>query len=383
MRILIVHNQLWAHYKALTFKRLQQLVDQRPDVTMHVLQIALIEGDRVTMGTPDPAEHAYSHEVLFPTSLDRVGLRARTQALLRRTAAFRPDVVNLTGYYDPATWVLMGYCRLRGIRLILSNESTEADGPRSRGKEAFKRLLISQFDGFFTFGTRSAEYLLRLGAQASGVFSRRNAVDNDRLNQVYQTALPQRSAELRRLGLRPCNFIFVGRLIPAKNLTRLLAAFEEARKAALRGNDWGLLLLGDGVQRSALEAQAGEAVTFLPGVPWHEVPTRLALADVFVLPSILEPWGLVVNEAMACGLPVLVSNRCGCAIDLVRDGENGFTVDPFDENQLCSRLRQLMDLPPDERRRFGERSRELIRPYHPDRVAAEMLAGFEQVLAKK
>jgi glycosyltransferase involved in cell wall biosynthesis len=383
MRILIVHNQLWAHYKALAFSHLQRLVDERPDVTMHVLQIALVEGDRQTLGTPDPAEHAYSHEVLFPTRLDQVKLADRTRALLRRTAAFRPDVVNLTGYYDPATWVLMAYCRLRGIRLILSNESTEADGPRSRLKETFKRVLIRQFQGFFTFGTRSAEYLIRLGATPSLIFSRRNAVDNARLLQVYETALPQRVAELHRLGLKSCNFIFVGRLIPVKNLSRLLKAFAQARQSALRGRDWGLILLGDGVQKAELQAQAGEGVAFLPGVPWHEVPTRLALADVFVLPSTLEPWGLVVNEAMACGLPVLVSERCGCAVDLVRDGENGFIIDPYDDDQLCSRLRQFMDFLPTDRQRFGERSRELIRTYTPERVALDMLDGFERVLAEK
>jgi glycosyltransferase involved in cell wall biosynthesis len=379
MRILIVHNQLWAHYKALAFSHLQRLVDQRPDVTMHVLQIALVEGDRQAMGTPDPAEHAYSYEVLFETSLNQVPLRARTAALLRRTAAFRPDVVNLTGYYDPATWVLMAYCRARGIRLILSNESTAADGPRNAWKERFKRFLIRQFDGFFTFGTQSAQYMLGLGAAPDRIFSRRNAVDNARLSETFQRARPERAAEHARRGLARYQFIFVGRLIPVKNLERLMRAFDQARTSARMGADWGLLLLGNGLLNETLHAQAPAAVTFLPGVPWYEVPRYLALADVFVLPSTLEPWGLVVNEAMACGLPVLVSDRCGCAVDLVRAGENGFTFDPFDETALTDHLRQFMELPDSERRRLGERSRVLIQAYDPALVAAEMLRGFEEV----
>jgi glycosyltransferase involved in cell wall biosynthesis len=150
-------------------------------------------------------------------------------------------------------------------------------------------------------------------------------------------------------------------------------------------NDWGLILLGDGDQKASLQAQIErlnlqDFVKILPNQPWFRVPETLALADVLVLPSLSEPWGLVVNEAMACGMPVVVSNRCGCAIDLVKDGQNGYVFDPLRQDRVgelasaqIHRRRGLID-------RNGARiSAEIIGGFTPDAVAREMLAGFVKV----
>ena len=342
MRILIVHNILWAHYKSAVFQSLQQVVDQRSDVSMLVLQIARNERSRAGLEAEpdvDVPTYSYNYELLFDRYLEDVSVSERFTALLRRVRAYKPDVINLTGYYDPAQLLLLGWAKLNGIRVIMQNESTAADHERSGLKERFKRFIFSRCDGFFCFGSQSADYVIRLGVSPEKILLKKNAVDNTTLRSVYQRALRQRSEQQQALALRQHNFIFVGRLIEFKNLPMLIDAFAAASAQSPNANSWGLLFLGDGVERDSLVAQTarlklGNSVTFLSGKPWFKVPEILALSDVLVLPSRSEPWGLVVNEAMVCGLPVIVSARCGCVIDLVHHGQTGLLSTPTNQLNL-------------------------------------------------
>jgi len=106
----------------------------------------------------------------------------------------------------------------------------------------------------------------------------------------------------------------------------------------------------------------------MPGFKqYEELPAYYALANAFVHPSKSEQWGLVVNEALASGLPVLVSERCGCSPDLVQDGVNGFTFNPDDETQLTSRLLAMATLPTEERERMGAAGREIVKQFGPEK----------------
>lgn len=401
IRVLIVHNLLWSHYKAAVFTELHRLAERRQTVRLLVVQLAKTERSRLGLGDPSPGEHAYPHVLLHDGPVEEFGLLARLRTLFGVVREFRPTVVNLTGYYDPAQLALLTYCKLRGIRTVLSNESTAADHARRGYRERLKRWIVRQFDGFFCFGTPSVRYLLALGAQPGQILSRRAAVVSDAvLRRAYESAPGSAPAERAQRGFLPRNVVYVGRLSREKNLLRLVRAFASARKQAQRGSDWGLLLRGEGPQRGELQSlvrqlglstvgseavnpdsPSSDAVQILPGVAWHEVPATLALGDVFVLPSQSEPWGLVVNEAMVCGLPVLVSERCGCAEDLVREGENGFTFPPDDEARLGQLLLRLMDAPASTRRAMGDASRRLVEAFSLPVVAEEMLTGFERMAA--
>jgi glycosyltransferase involved in cell wall biosynthesis len=387
MRILIIHNLLWAHYKASVFQALQQVVDQQPGITLNVLQIARNERSRASLevatDTLAPV-YVYNHELLFDRFIEDVSLRERATALFKQARAFRPDVINLTGYYDPAQILLLLWAKANGVRVIMQNESTATDHQRGGWKERFKRWVFDRCDGFFCFGNQSAKYLIDLGVAPSRILLRKNAVDNNALRLAYDRALPSRTSQQQTLGLRPNNFVFVGRLIAFKNLPVLLTTFAEARRQSPNGSDWGLIFLGDGSEKSELqqkidELNLGDVVKILPGRPWYRVPDILALSNVLVLPSISEPWGLVVNEAMACGLPVIVSDRCGCVPDLVHDGENGFVFDPTQPAELTRHLAQFMNgtvgIEP-----MSLSAQQTIAPYSPEVVAQEMLAGFRNVL---
>lgn len=327
------------------------------------------------MGEAEAFRYDYDYEVLFNTSLDQVRLWPRTKALLKKIHRYRPDVLNLTGWYDPAQWVLLFYAKLRGIKVVISNESNVRDHVRMGAKERFKQFLLNRADAFFCFGQSSAAYLEKLGAAPSQILTRKAAVvDNDVILEHYRKAAPEREKRKLQKGWATYNFIFVGRLIPPKNLAMLLEAFAEI---STQTTEWGLVLLGEGAQRSALQQQAQSIknVRFESGVPWYEVAEYLALADVLVLPSESEPWGLVVNEALICGLPVLVSEPAGCVEDLVRTGQNGFTFDPRQKQDLVVKMRYFVQNAA-SLSRMGEASKQLVAPFAPEKVAHEMLHGM-------
>ncbi|PYJ57008.1 MAG: hypothetical protein DME82_03490 [Verrucomicrobia bacterium] len=185
-------------------------------------------------------------------------------------------------------------------------------------------------------------------------------------------------------GLPENYFLASARFIPKKNLLRLVQAYAEYRRASDvetsqgAGNPpWDLVLLGDGPLRETLNTQLStlnlQAHVHLPGFKqYDELPVYYALAKAFVHASTTEQWGLVVNEAVASGLPVIVSNRCGCVPELVNG--NGFTFDPFDEQELVERLSQMASLSDDERKSLSDASYGISANFAPKRFGE----GLEQ-----
>lgn len=383
MRLLIIHNTLWAHYKSLLFKKLaEQLVSTD---TMLVIQIALTEGHREGLGVPDASAVGYPFALLHNGPLEAVSLPRRIRGLLKHGLAFKPDVVLLTGYYDPAQLLLGLVLKARGCRVVLQSESTSLDNQRTGWRERIKKAFVGICDGYFCFGSRAADYLVQLGAPASRILVRNNAVvDNALLRRTYEAALLHRLSAQTAHRLPPHNLIYVGRLVAIKNLAALIDAFANA-VCANPTADWGLILLGEGNHKAALQQQVttlglNDKVFFLPGCNWRDVPRFLALADALVLPSQSEPWGLVVNEAMACGLPVLVSDRCGCVDDLVADGRNGYRFDPGQPSQLTDRISRLLTASPATLAQMGAESTRIVDAFDPDTVGKAMYDALKNLV---
>ncbi|HEX6879639.1 MAG TPA: glycosyltransferase family 4 protein, partial [Terriglobales bacterium] len=163
-------------------------------------------------------------------------------------------------------------------------------------------------------------------------------------------------------------FVFVGRLIDQKGMDTLLEAF---RLAAADVPQMGIAFVGDGPERRTVEEAARE----YPGRIWVAgregsigVVSWLRSSDAFVLPSRDEHWGLVVNEAMVCGLPVVVSDACGCVDDLVFSGRNGFSFPVDDSRRLAEIIVQLAKND-SERRAMGRESEKIISPWTIERQA--------------
>jgi glycosyltransferase involved in cell wall biosynthesis len=343
-----------------------------------VAQIALYEKSRESMlGSTNLAEYDYPYKLLFNRSLDSVGIIERTTALFREFFAYKPDILNITGYFDVAQVVLMVYARLVGVKVIISSESSLADKARSPLKESLKKLILGRANAFFCFGSSTATYLQTLGIPINKILVKKAAVvDNARIRSQYL------SAKTSTTTAKTHNFIYVGRLAEEKNLQTLLSAYKDSLANEMADNNWGLIIVGEGPERATLEAFANnhslENVTFIGGVSWQEVPTSLARASVLILPSYSEPWGLVVNEAMVCGMPVIVSENCGCVSDLVEPSGNGFIFDPTDKNALIEAMNYCVNHP-DQLTKFGNRSKEIIKLFSPQSVAIDMVKAYQQL----
>ena len=258
MKVLIIHNVLWAHYKSLIFDELEEISLKNKDFSLLVVQIATTERSRVSMGNLDRSNIKYPYELIEDGILEDVPLKKRISGMLSAIRKFKPDVVNITGYYDFAFWIVLFYCKIIGIKTVLSNESTAGDHQRKGVKEQIKAFFVRQFDGYFNFGSLSAQYMLDLGAKPEQLLVNKNCVDNKSIRAIYDKAKLSRAEKQVQLGLSKKNFIFVGRLISFKNLPVLLEAFNEASNKIK--DDWGLIVLGDGEQKTELEKMGSKLV---------------------------------------------------------------------------------------------------------------------------
>ena len=292
-------------------------------------------------------------------------------ALGAALTAAGPDVVFLNGWADRGALAALRWCLRRGVPAVLMSDSQQHDEKRVWWKEWIKRRVVAGCDAAFVAGQRHAEYLRVLGFGDRPVSLGYDVVDNGHFERGAAAA--RREPGLRaRLGLPERYFLCVSRFIAKKNLPTLLRAFAAYRRQTGAAG-WDLVLLGDGKERAGLESQIARdgltgAVHLRGFLQYDALPAYYALAGALVLASTTDQWGLAVNEAMASGLPVLVSRACGCVPELVREGCNGFSFDPGDESALAALLGRLSSEDCD-RTAMGAASREIIAHWSLDRFS--------------
>lgn len=323
------------------------------------------------------------------------------------------DVCMLPSYAPKQSLAALMAAKSLGIRTVMMNES-HAGTARARGPaRAVKRALVALFDTALVGGQPHKRYFTSLGMPESRIFTGYDAVDNDYFSARAREAR-SREPELRASYALPENyFLSLGRFVSKKNLPVLIQAYRKLLDVC-PGSQSHLVMVGSGPEEPALRSlcralqlpvhdkpsgtiPAGGGSSADPrrtrqcpvGVHFYgfrqveENPIFYALARAFVLPSVHEEWGLVVNEAMACGLPVVVSEVAGCAEDLLPPGfpslpgelsadvhrrlsqvsarirQNGFIFDPSSPESLCSALR-LLDASPELGRSMGDVSRRIV-----------------------
>jgi 1,2-diacylglycerol 3-alpha-glucosyltransferase len=197
-------------------------------------------------------------------------------------------------------------------------------------------------------------------------------VENAYFREKTEAIRSQRSEVREKYGLPENYFLASARFIEKKNLSTLIEAYAEYRRRSETAANvpWDLVVLGDGPLRETLNSQLStfnlHEHVHLPGFkPYDELPVYYALANAFVHASTTEQWGLVVNEAIASELPVIVSERCGCVPELVQG--NGFTFNPTNEHELTARLLEMASLPDEERKHLGDNSHRIAANFAPER----------------
>jgi glycosyltransferase involved in cell wall biosynthesis len=232
----------------------------------------------------------------------------------------KPEVIFAPGYSATNSLAAFFYGLLTGVRVVLMSATGELDFKRSRIVELYKKLILQGYSGFFVGGSRQRAYLKKLGAAPNLIVDKHNVVDNDHF----------KVAERRYHAARERVYLCVSRLVEKKNLFYLI---NEFRKMLMTGSRSRLVIVGDGPQHSELKAhiekhKLSASVTLVGFIGYNDLPEYYSNSSALILPSLSEQWGLVVNEAMASGLPVIVSEKCGCVVDLVSHGINGYVFDP-------------------------------------------------------
>jgi glycosyltransferase involved in cell wall biosynthesis len=274
-------------------------------------------------------------------------------------------VIFMLGWGSISALLGITACRMSQTPFFLYGDSSFPPPEttwRTKLRAAFIRAIFRLASGFMTSGVLNAAYYRHYGADPRTFFLLPWAVDNERFERASRFAPGEREAMRASYGIGPerVAFVFSAKLLPRKDPMTLLRAYDQMphRDRA------AVVFLGDGELRPQLEAYVrehglGDGVRFVGFINQLDLPKHYAMCDVFVLPSLYEPRGAVINEAMACGLPVIVTDRCGSIGDIVIGGENALIYPAGEAEALASAMEKLT-VDDALRTRMAGRSREII-----------------------
>lgn len=359
---LVIVTEIIAPYRIPVFNA---LAAQR-EIDLHV--IFLSETDRSLRDWDVHKEEINFPYQVLPSFRKRIGKYniLLNWGLSRNVPLETADAILCGGYNYLASWELAWRARRKRIPLLMWVESTAYD---KRGKHApvefFKRRILKSCNAFVVPGKRSRDYLHGFDVDDTRIFCAPNAVDNEFFLRTSKP-LQNNGIQVRCANLLPERyFLFAGRLVAAKGVFDLLAAY--GRLSSETRSRYGLVFAGAGEAECELRERAkniSPGTVSFPGFAQRDrLATLYGLADILVFPTHTDTWGLVVNEGMACGLPVICSNAAGCVSDLV-DCENGAVFSAGDVEQMAASMERLAA---DSvlRLRMGEASQARIAAFSP------------------
>lgn len=304
--------------------------------------------------------------------LPETKLFGRTQHWPLQLFVRRPDVL-VSLYAEPVFVCGWGIAKLRRIKTCFRVLATyDRWVSRHPVKEGMKRFLFRRVDAIETPGADGRSFAEYYGAPAEKIFLATHTVDIPYFRNALLKSRLERERRREQLGLVGVTFMYVGRLWWAKGLFYLLDAFEKVQNSV--EDPVSLLLLGDGPEEGALRLECKQRqlknVVFAGFKQKTELPRYYALADAFVFPTLGDPYGLVVDEAMICSLPVISTSSAGEIRARIEHGVNGYIVPPEDSAALAKRMVELT-LDGELRERMGKASSVKISDHTPERWAAE------------
>lgn len=306
------------------------------------------------------------------------------------------NIVFLPSYSPLPNLLCVLAAKLVGCKAILMNDSWHGTEKTDFFRKIAKHIMVRAFDAALVAGTPQKEYAYAYGQKRSKVFLGYDVVD---INYYARESKRWKEVPIKNLpipNLPARYFLNLGRFVPKKNIAFLIQAYAHLYKHQ-QGPFIALILVGEGSEESAIRQVAidnnlsvrngldsdckaidGPEVVFYPFQQIDRTPLFFSHCEAFILPSLYDEWGLVINEAMACEAAVLVSENVGCAQDLVEEGKNGFLFNPKDVNQLCGLLRRFIS-DPTLTQRLGKHGSIMIRQWGPDRFARGAINAIRSV----
>ena len=314
-----------------------------------------------------------------PSSFEPAELRQKLVDTLDR---LQLDCLAIHGWSLPGAPVAMQWAANSKTPAIVMSESNYDDATRSRVKEMFKKRLLGSVSAGLVGGQKHKDYLQRLGIPSDGIFTGYNAIDNHYFEQVAGASRAEGAKLREQLELPEKFFIASTRFVEKKNLVRLIDAFGEYH--ASQRKPWHLVLLGDGELKTRIQSRVRELgleafVKFAGRISYDAIPAYYSLAQALVHVSVTEQWGLVVNEAMACGLPVIVSRQTGCTEELVH-ASNGLTCDAYTTSDIVDCLKQIHLKTPEQLAEMGSSSTSIIENFSTHKFAEGLKLASEHAI---
>lgn len=363
MRRLVIVTEIISPYRIPLFNALASCAG----IDLHVIFLAETDPNLRQWEVQKNAIQ-FSYQVLSSWRTQLSGYNILLNAgVLKPFRTANPDVILCGGYNYLASWQALLWAQFNNIPFLLWSESNIQDmRPGHAPVELLKDGFLRRCNGFVVPGKSARNYLRSRKINDDKIFTAPNAVDNE----FFQTAATQarKNAESLRLRLKLPEryFLFAGRLVPEKGVFELLSAYAKLDPSSRQ--QMALVFVGDGPSRAKLESGAAAispgTVRFAGFIQQEELGTYYGLADALILPTYTDTWGLVVNEAMACGLPIILSRAAGCAADLVIENCNGLLVPPADATALASAMAMLAQRP-DLSKSMGAKSSERVTEYSP------------------
>lgn len=307
-----------------------------------------------------------NHAVLVNKPVEQVGGWEAFRAFRRLVLQKKITHVSIPGYGCPAYLLMLAWSRLTGRRVLMFAESWyPGSSLADRVKGAMLRILTHRC---LVSGEKARSHFVeRLKYPANRLQTGYSVVDNYHFLRKAGKENETLSSEEKLPEL-----LCVARFVTDKNLVMLIKAF----KKSVLARKWKLVLVGGGPLRGDLEELGRDSrVEVREWVDYAGLPDLYRRSACFVLPSLFVPWGLVVNEAMASGLPVLLSTSVGASPDLLEEGENGWSFDPGKVNELTQVLDRVAATPMDRLEQMGQRSREIVRHYSLEAWASSVAQG--------
>jgi glycosyltransferase involved in cell wall biosynthesis len=326
----------------------------------------------------------YNYEILSGKTIGFGGIIYHINpSIISKLIKGKYDVIIISGNTDFTTQAAFIASKLLNTPVILWTEGIEsAQSLLGKLISPLTNYIIKNVDAIVVPGTMSRSFQIKIGAIPEKIFIAPNIVDNEIFIEKSLKFKQEKENFKREFNiLNEKIILFIGQLIERKGVEYLIKAYKKIKDSY---DEVCLIIVGDGVLKNELEKicikEYIKDVHFTGWISEEEKIIYYSIADLFVLPTLKEIWGLVINEAMCCGLPVISTRAAGCAMDMIKPGENGFIVEPANVDQLYLAMKDII-LDKVSKKKLGEKSLGIIESdFNLDKIVNGFVGAIEYVL---